>query len=222
MGEVVDSYYGYVMQGIYQNQAEIDNDKTLAEIADKPVPGDIRYKDVDGDGKLTDQDRTLLGSPLPKFFLGGNIGFTYKRFDFSTVFQGQFGHKILNMKRLARQKQTDINFDKNIVENRWTGEGSTDSYMSGAALGHTWNYSKFNSFFVEDANTFTVQNIQLGYTIKNILSGSNQSSLRLSLTAERPFNIFSYNGFTTDVADGIDNNVYPLTSTYSIGVKLVY
>lgn len=223
VGKVVDAYYGYVMDGIYQNQAEIDNDPTLSGIATKPVPGDIRFKDIDGDGKLTDQDRTDLGSPLPKFFLGGNIGFNYKAFDFSTTFQGQFGHKILNLKRFARGKQTDINFDRDIVKNRWTGEGSTNKYVSGAALGHTWTYSRFNSFFVENANTFTIQNIQLGYTFSNVLpKSSNKSSLRLSFTAERPFNFFSYNGFTTDIANGIDNDVYPLTSTLSFGVRITY
>ena len=68
-----------------------------------------------------------------------------------------------------------------------------------------------------------IQNIQLGYTFQNIFPQSgNKSSLRVSFTAERPFNFFSYNGFTTDVADGIDNDVYPLTSTYSIGFRLVY
>ncbi|MBK5720855.1 TonB-dependent receptor [Dysgonomonas sp. Marseille-P4677] len=223
VGQVVDAYYGYVMDGIYQNQAEIDNDPTLADIASKPVPGDIKFKDLDGDGKLTDQDRDVLGSPLPKLFLGGNIGFTYKNFDFGTAFQGQFGHKILNHKRFMRQKQSDINFDENIIKNRWTGEGSTNKYVSGAALGHTWTYSKFNTFFVENANTFTIQNIQFGYTFQNIFPKSNnRSSMRLSFTAERPFNFFSYNGFTTDVADGIDIDVYPLTSTYSIGVKITY
>lgn len=223
VGQVVDAYYGYVMEGIYQNQSEIDNDPTLADLENKPVPGDIKFKDLDGDGKLTDQDRKALGSPLPKFFLGGNIGFNYKAFDFGVAFQGQFGHKLLNQKRFMRQKQSDINFDEDIVKNRWTGEGSTNKYMSGAALGHTWNYSKFNTFFVESANTFTIQNIQLGYTFQNIFpKSSNKSTMRLSFTAERPFNFFSYNGFTTDIADGIDSDVYPLTSTYSIGVRITY
>ncbi|MDU1892605.1 MAG: TonB-dependent receptor [Dysgonomonas sp.] len=223
VGEVMDAYYGYVMDGIYQNQAEIDNDPTLADIASKPEPGDIKFKDLDGDGKLTDQDRKALGSPLPKFFLGGNIGFNYKAFDFGMAFQGQFGHKILNQKRFLRQKQSDINFDKDIIKNRWTGEGSTNKYVSGAALAHTWTYSRFNTFFVESANTFTIQNIQLGYTFQNIFpKSSNKSNMRLSFTAERPFNFFSYNGFTTDIANGIDNDVYPLTSTYSIGVRITY
>ena len=223
IGEVVDAYFGYVMEGIYQNQAEIDNDPTLADITSKPVPGDIKFKDLDGDGKLTDQDREALGSPLPKFFLGGNLGFTYKALDFGMAFQGQFGHKLINNKRLMRQKQSDINFDEDIIKNRWTGEGSTNEYVSGAALGHVWTYSRFNSFFVENANTFTIQNIQLGYTFQNIFPKSNnRSSLRLSFTAERPFNFFSYNGLTTDIADGIDSDVYPLTSTYSLGVRITY
>lgn len=223
VGVPVDAYFGYVMEGIYQNQAEIDNDPTLADIVSKPVPGDIKFKDIDGDGKLTDQDRKPLGSPLPKFFLGGNIGFTYKAFDFGAVFQGQFGHKIINQKRFMRQKQSDINLDENIVKSRWTGEGSTNKYMSGAALGNMWNYTKFNTFFVESADTFTIQNIQVGYTFQNIFpKSSNKSNMRLSFTAERPFNFFSYNGFTTDIVDGIDNDIYPMTSTYSIGVKITY
>lgn len=218
----VDAFYGYVVDGIYQNQAEIDADKTLADLTTKPVPGDFKYKDVDGDNKLTDADRTVLGSHLPKFFLGGGFGFQYKNIDFSTSFQGQFGHKILNLKRFRRQKQPDINFDKNIIENRWTGEGSTNKYLSGAALGHNWNYNKFNSFFVESANTFTIQNIQVGYTFKNLFPGNNSNSIRLSLTAERPFSFFSYNGFATDFDDGLDSQSYPFASTFSFGVKIIY
>lgn len=222
VGETVDSYYGYEVAGVYQNQAEIDNDPTVASVASSLKPGDFKYRDLDGDGKLTDADRTVLGSPIPKFFLGGNIGFAYKAFDFSTSFQGSFGHKILNLKRLNRQKQTDINYDLNLVENRWTGEGSTNKYPSAAGMVNTWNY-KFNSFFVENANTFTIQNIQLGYTIPNLtIAGGNKSALRLSVTAERPFNFFSYNGFTTDISNGIDNEIYPLAATYSFGVKLTY
>ncbi|WP_165020291.1 SusC/RagA family TonB-linked outer membrane protein [Dysgonomonas sp. ZJ279] len=225
VGKTVDSYYGYVMEGIYQNQAEINADPTLSNLEpkDRPKPGDIRFKDLDGDGQITDADRTELGSPLPKLFIGGNFGFNYKQFDFSTVFQGQFGHKIFNQKRFLRQKQSEINFEQDLIDNRWTGEGSTNKYPSAAALSRAWTYSKFNSFFVEDAATFTIQNIQFGYTFFDVFPNSNsKTTLRLSFTAERPFSFFSYNGFTTDVSDGIDNQVYPNASVYSFGVKLVY
>lgn len=217
IGEPMDAYFGYVMDGIYQSQEEINADKTLEGLTSKPSPGDIRYKDLDGDGKLTDQDRTVLGSHLPDLFIGGNIGFNYKNLDFSMAFTGQFGYEIINAKRLNRQKQTNINFDKNLVENRWTGKGSTNESPSAKGLASTWNYSKFNSFFVESGNTFSIQNIQLGYTFKELFK--SKSKLRLSITAERPFTYFTYNGFTTDIEDGIDSQLYPFASTYSLGVR---
>ncbi|MCD8193639.1 MAG: TonB-dependent receptor, partial [Tannerellaceae bacterium] len=103
-----------------------------------------------------------------------------------------------------------------MVENRWTGEGSTNKYPSAAGYINPWNIARFNSFIVENGATFTIQNIQLGYTFFDIIPGAaNKTSLRLSLTAERPLSFFSYNGFTTDVQDGFDITTYPLASSYS-------
>lgn len=224
IGQPIDAFYGYKVDGIYQTQAEIDNDKTIAHLNgdDRPTVGSFKYKDLDGDGQLTDADREVLGSYLPKLYLGGNIGMNYKKWDFGIAFQGQFGHKILNEKRLRRQKQYNMNFDQDLVDNRWTGQGSTNKYPSAKSWDENWNY-KFNSFFVENGDTFTIQNIQLGYTFTNIIpSSSNQSSLRLGFTAERPFSFFSYNGFTTEFNQGVDLNPYPMSSTYALTVKLVY
>lgn len=223
VGETVDSFYGYKVEGIYQTQAEIDNDLTIAHLSEgKPTVGSFKYRDLDGDGKLTDADRDIIGSALPKFFMGGNIGLNFKDWDFGIAFQGQFGHKIINLKRFNRQKQFEINFDQDLVKNRWTGEGSTNKYPSAIAWTEPWNY-KFNNFFTESGNTFTIQNIQLGYTFKGVLPNADKSSsLRIGFTAERPFSFFSYNGFTTDISNGIDLDPYPMASTYTLGVKIIY
>lgn len=221
IGQPVDAFYGYKVIGVYQNQDEINTDPIA--VANNLKPGDFKYQDTDGDGALTATDRVILGSHLPKLTLGGNIGFDYKNIDFSLAFQGQFGHKIFNKKRSSRQYQSALNYDAEWAENRWTGEGSTNEYPSAAGSNNPWNIGKMNSFFVEDGSYFSIQNIQLGYTFVNILpNNGNKSSLRLSLTAERPFNFFSYNGFTSDIAGGIDENVYPLASTYSFGVKFTF
>lgn len=221
IGQPVDAFYGYKVVGIYQNLDEINADPIA--VANGAQPGDFKYQDTDGDGVLTAGDRIILGSHLPKLTLGGNIGFDYKNIDFSLAFQGQFGHKIFNKKRKSREYQASLNYDAEWAKNRWTGEGSTNEYPSAEGSIKPWNIGRMNSFFVEDGSYFSIQNIQLGYTFVNILPNSgNKSNLRLSLTAERPFNFFSYNGFTSDIAGGVDENVYPLASTYSFGVKFTF
>ncbi len=234
LGESIDSFYGYKVVGVYQNQAQIDADPIAK--ANNLQPGDFMYADLDGDGELTYKDRQVIGSKLPKFSLGGSLGFEYKNIDFNLAYSGQFGHKIANKKRGLRRWQSGINFDQDLVDNRWTGEGSTNKYPSARGLTDPWNNAKFSSFWVESANTFTIENIQLGYTFRNIFPQSDRkSSLRISFTADRPFSFFSYNGFTTDVGEqidaekgtvskaaGIDQQTYPLASTFSFGVRLTY
>lgn len=221
LGQPVDAFYGYKILGVYQTKEEVAADPIA--VANGLDVGDFKYQDTDDDGILTANDRVILGSHIPKFTLGGNIGFNYKNVDFGVTFQGQFNYEIYNKKRTARIYQSSLNMDEEWFNNRWTGEGSTNKYPSAAGSAKSWNIGKVNSFFVENASYFSIQNIQVGYTFNNIFpQSSNKSSLRLSITAERPFNFFSYNGFTTDVSNGIDTNVYPLASTYSFGVKLIY
>lgn len=222
IGETVDSFYGFEVIGVYQTQAEVDADPIAVKNGLKP--GDLKYNDVDGDDEITSKDRVILGAYVPKFLLGGNIGIQYKEFDFNISFAGQFGHKIANRKRWTRRWHQEVNFDKNLVENAWNGPGTSDKYPSAAGLINTWNINNFNSTMVESASNFSIQNIQLGYTLLNPFRlGEKSSILRISLTAERPFNFFSYNGFTTELgAIGIDNETYPLASVYSLGLKLTF
>lgn len=221
VGQPIDVFYGYKVVGVYQNQAEIEADPIAK--ANNLVPGDLKYQDTDGDGILTADDRVVLGSHIPKYNLGGNLGFNYKNFDFSLAFQGQFKYKIYNKKRTARSYQSSLNMDREWYDRRWTGEGSSNSYPSASGSNRPWNIGKTSSFFLESGSYFTIQNIQLGYTFYNLFKNSpNKSSLRLNITAERPFNFFSYNGFTTNISNGIDSNVYPMASTFSFGVKFTY
>lgn len=221
IGSPVNSFFGYKVVGVYQNQAELDADP-IAKANNLEV-GDFKYLDANGDGKLTAEDRVVLGSHIPKFRIGGNLGFDYKNFDFNLAFQGLFDYQIFNRKRYLRNYRASVNFDENWAKNIWTPENPTNKYPSAKGSVNGWNIGRVNSFFVEDANTFTIQNITLGYTFNNIFpKNGNKSSLRLSLTAERPFNFFSYNGFTTDISDSIDADIYPLASTFSFGIKFIY
>ena len=153
-----------------------------------------------------------------------NLGLSYKKFDLSVVLQGQTGNEIVNRKRGNRRWQSDINYDSDMVENRWTGEGSTNSYPSAKGSVKPWNISKFNSFYVEDGSYFRVQNIQMAYTFDKLkFSNTKLPSVRLSLTAERPYTYFKSNGFTPEVGNnGFDDQVYPLAATYTLGLRIIY
>ncbi len=228
VGERMNSFYGYEIEGVYQNQAEIDADPIA--VANGLEPGDFKYKDQDGNGSIDGNDRVTLGSYLPSLSYALNFGFSYKNFDFAISTMGQAGAKMFNRKRQLRFAQSNFNFDHDQFKHRWTGEGSTNKYPSAKALTKSWNVSSSatasNDYFVESADFFRIQNITLGYTFRNIKMGNyTMPGIRLSLTADRPFSFFSANTFSPELtgSDGVhgwDTQVYPLTSTYTFGVQL--
>lgn len=233
LGGELNAYYGHEIEGVYQNAAEVAADPIA--VANGLNPGDFKYKDQNTDGKINDDDRVVLGSYIPNFTYGINLGFSYKNFDFSAVMQGVTGNQIVNRKRGDRRWHSEINYDADMVENRWTGEGSTNSYPSAAGTINPWNIAKFNSFFVEDGSYFRLQNVQAAYTFpKKDFGKFKMPSIRLSLAAERPLTIFKANSFspelmgknengeTTDAAIGFDSEVYPLAATYTFGLRIIY
>lgn len=225
VGEEMNSFYGYKVIGIYQTAAECAADPTA--VKNGLQPGDFKYEDKNGDGIVDGNDRQALGSYIPKFTYGINAGFSWKNLDFEVSTYGQSGAKMYNRKRALRYAQSNYNFDYDQFKNRWTGEGSTNTYPSAAALIRGWNISdqRVNSFFVESANYFRIQNVTLGYTFKNIKMGSyTLPSIRLSATADRPFTTFSANSFTPELSDaqGWDTEVYPITATYTFGIQIQF
>lgn len=230
VGGSLGAYYGYELEGVYQTQQEIDNDPVAVNYnakqqtdATKIMPGDFRYVDRNHDGIIDAADRTVLGSYLPDVTYGINAGLSYKGLDFSIVMQGQGGNQIVNRKRGDRLWQPDINYDAAQVEGRWTGPGSTNRYPSAAGSVKSWNISRFNSFYIEQGAYFRIQNIQLAYTFDSFkLRAFNFPSVRLSFTAERPFTRFHTNGFTPEVPDGFDTQVYPMAATYTFGLRIMY
>lgn len=221
VGEQMNSYYGYKVVGIYQNAAECAADPIA--VANGLVPGDFKYEDVNGDNMIDGNDRQILGSYIPAFTFGLNLGVRYKNFDANVALYAQTGAEIYNRKRALRYAQSNYNFDKNQYANRWTGEGTTNSHPSSAALIKGWNVSPTNSYFVEDGSYFRIQNINIGYSIKSIKIGTyTVPNIRISATADRPFTAFTANSFTPELTDaeGWDTEVYPLTSTYTLGVQI--
>lgn len=223
VGEEMNSFYGFKVVGVYQNDAECAADPVA--VANGLVPGDFKYEDVNKDGVIDGNDRQTLGAYIPNLTYGLNFGLSWKNLDFELTTYGQAGAQMYNRKRALRYSQSNFNFDEAQYTNRWTGEGSTNEHPSAAALVKGWNVSdqKVNSYFVESADYFRIQNITLAYNFRNIKMGNyTLPGIRVSVTADRPFTTFKANAFTPELSDaeGWDVEVYPLTSTYTLGVQI--
>ena len=220
VGYPVGAFWGYEVEGVYASDEQAAADPVWQEVK---AAGYFKYKDIDGNGVINEADKTYLGSPIPWLMGGLDFGLVWKGLDFSLTLQGQVGNKILNAKRMNRDVFTDGNYDLNFYQNAWRPSRLSDTYPSAAAYNSAF-IQQANSFFVEDASYFRIQNVQLGYTFSNL---KGISSLRVSLTAQRPFTYFRYNGFTPEVsgspiASGIDTSTYPLQSTYTLGLKISF
>jgi TonB-linked SusC/RagA family outer membrane protein len=227
VGEPLMAFYGWKTDGVYQNDAAIQADPAavaynLANPSAKLVPGDFKYKDLNGDNVIDDKDRTILGTYFPSFTYGANLSVTYMNFDFSASMYGQTGNKILNRKRGEVIWTNDQNMDADLAINRWHGDGTSDKYPSSSGLRRAWN-QKMSDYFVEDGSFFRIQNVQIGYTIKNKQwLGGNFPVCRVAFTADRPLTLFKYNGFTPEVQDGIDSQTYPVPAVYTVGLKVKF
>ena len=225
VGEPLLAFFGREVTGVYQNQAEIDADPFAK--ASGLVPGDLKYKDQNNDGKIDDSDRVVLGSYFPTFMYGFNFNISYKNIELSANMVGQTGNKILNRKRGEIIWTADGNMDADLAKNRWHLDEygkvvSNNKYPSSSGLRRGWN-QKMSNYFVEDGSFFRIQNVQLAYNIgKQQLFGVSMPDMRVSLTADRPFTFFKYNGFNPEVANGIDTQTYPIPAVYTVGLNIKF
>ena len=229
VGEKMNSFYGYEVEGIYQTAAEIAADPIGS--ANGCQPGDFKYRDLNGDGVLDSNDQTVLGSYVPDWMYGINLGFKYKGLDFTVTMAGQAGGELFNRKRALRYAANTYNFDYAQYQNRWNGEGTSNTDPSAAALvmRSSWNVGsgslQHSSYFIESADYFRIQNITIGYTWTNVGGEAyKMPSIRISASADKPFTFFKANAMTPELsnANGWDTEVYPLTSTYSFALQLKF
>lgn len=225
LGSPIGEFYGYKVEGIFQNAAEV-----LASVQKDAQPGDFKYVDQNGDGVIDGKDRISLGSANPKFNYALNTSFAYKNFDLSLDIQGVAGISIYNANLGVRYGNE--NFTEDFFKNRWHGEGSSNTYPS-ANIGTTKN-SAPNSFFVEKGDYIRLRNVQIGYTLPTqLMSKWKMQKIRVFANAQNPVNLFGYKGFSPEIGKptvgnysptsaGIDANVYPLYATYNLGLNVTF
>jgi TonB-linked SusC/RagA family outer membrane protein len=223
VGHPLYSHFGYRVIGVYQNWEEIE-EHLDTDVHSQVEPGFLKFEDLDGNGIIDENDRQYLGANIPDFTYGGQVNLEYRNLDFSVAVYGVSGNKLVNRLRGNRAWHPDFNFDLDLYENRWTGEGSTNSYPSAKGMVNSWNLNPLNSFLVEDGSFFRIQNITIGYTFTNLLPGSEKGSkLRLRLAAQNPFTFFKFNGFTPEVTgQGEAAGVYPIPTSFIFGVNITY
>ncbi len=225
VGRPIGEFYVYEVDGIFQDQEEIDNyvDDDGDLIMPNAVPGDFKYADNNGDGRLDDQDKISAGNYLPSFLYGINFNMEYKNIDFSIQGQGVEGVSVFNVKRIDRSGNQNI--DQNFYDNMWQGPGTSNTYPSGDVLGG--RNPDPNTFNVESGDYFRIRNITLGYTFnEDSFFGNALSRFRIYASATNPLTFHSYNGYTPEISGGnptnrgYDNGVYPISATYLIGLNI--
>lgn len=219
-GQAVGSYYGYNVVGVFQNQADI---RDYAQQTNATIGG-FKFEDVDGNGVIDARDKTFLGSPIPKGTYGFGVNFNVYDFDLAVDFQGVFGNEIYNYNR--EQRYGNENWDLDFYNNRWRGEGTSNTY---SMVTNNQDIIKPSSFYVEDGSYIRIRNIQLGYSLpKDITNSMSITKLRLYVSAQNPWTSFKYNGFSPEVLNadrvqmGIDNNIYPISAIYTFGMNLTF
>lgn len=219
VGNPIGSFYGYQVIGVFQNQADLDGNPHRADQA----VGDLKFADINPDGIINTDDRTYIGSPIPKFVFGFNAEVAYKSFDLAIDFQGQTGNEIYNGKNAVRPDL--YNFEAR-VKNFWSGDGTSNTEPRPTASGVNYEPS---TYFIEDGSYLRLRNVRLGYTLPSSIADKLRlSKARAYISATNLFTITKYSGFTPEiggsnvVSTGIDLGVYPVTAVYSIGLNLTF
>jgi TonB-linked SusC/RagA family outer membrane protein len=213
-GQPINAYYGYAFNGIYQNAGEVS--KTLFTNTNGTQPGDIKFKDINGDGQIDDNDRTFIGNPIPKFTYGFSFSAGYKNFDFSFLFQGVKGVDRYNdLKQILNYDTRPFN-STTAVLNSWTREGSTNEIPR-----LTFNDnggSKVSSVFVEDASYLRLKNIELGYTLH--VEKARIKNLRFYISGQNLLTATKYTGLDPESTSLKDQGTYPQMRAFMVGAKI--
>ena len=225
IGRSVNEFYGFQTQGIFQNQAEVNayTNATGGLIQPNAVPGDFRWKDIDGDGKITTDDRTFLGSPIPKYTFGFTINLDYENFDLLIFTQGVTGNKIYQAFR--RLDIPNVNYTTEAL-GRWTGEGTSDTFPRLTRDDKNSNFINTSDFYIKDGDYLRIKTLQLGYSLpKSFLNKAHIQRTRIYVTGENLFTFTKYNGFDPEIDGnvfGIDKGFYPQAKSYMLGVNLQF
>ncbi|MFH5834108.1 SusC/RagA family TonB-linked outer membrane protein [Halalkalibaculum sp. DA384] len=215
-GEAQSSFYSYDVQGIWQeNEAQ-----QAAEFGRQP--GDFKYRDVNGDGRYTGEDRTVLGQAEPKYHYGFNVGLNYKGFDLNMFWQGAGGHKISNRTRfeLLSAYQGNVNTITERLD-YWRPENPNNTVPSLLTADPFFDKNQRNiGQYIEDGDYLRLKSLTLGYNFTaEMLQNLNVRSLRIYVSAQNLLTVTGYEGQDPEVV-GVDRYNYPFTRSFRGGLNV--
>ncbi len=226
VGQSYNSFYGFQKSGIFQSTAEVNAYANSAGVLIQPTakPGDFRWADTDGDGKITDNDKVFLGSNIPAYTFGLTLSLEYKGFDLMVFGQGSAGSKIFQ--GLRRLDIGNSNYQSKAM-GRWTGAGTSTDYPRLTSDDANGNFGKMSDFYLEKGDYLRLKIVQLGYTlpINKMLTKIGANKLRFYATAENLLTLTNYTGYDPEIGGGvlgIDKGVYPQARSFIFGAQLQF
>jgi TonB-linked SusC/RagA family outer membrane protein len=221
-GYPIGYFYGYIHDGLYQSKTEKTKSPDASALGDYGA-GDIKFKDINGDGKIDDKDRTLIGNPTPDFIYGFSLSADYKGFDIGVDFQGVYGNEIF---RAWGNGSTFAPFNYRIASlDRWTKPGSSN--WEPVNDGRSINQQN-STYMIEDGSYLRIRNLQVGYNFSSALLGRRYiKALRLFLNGQNLKTFKRNSGFTPEFGGsatqfGVDAGSYPVPAVYSAGINVTF
>ena len=225
-GEPMGVYYGYIADGLFKSYDELYNSP---EQEGKGL-GRIKYRDINGDGVINDDDRCIIGDPNPDFSIGLNLTFKYKQFTLSTFFTGEFGFDIYNITKKQLDFMgtglRDINHSTNVL-NAWTPENPNSTVPALALNDDNHELTRMSTYFVEDGSYFKMKYIKLQYDLPAKAAKKFCQGMSIYGQVENVFTITGYSGLDPELplssyGARVDNSPYPRSRTFSLGINLQF
>ncbi len=231
VGQAIQSFYGWEVEGIFQSAAEVTKH---AKQTTATAPGDLMFKDLDGNGVIDGKDRKFLGSFIPKATYALNLGANYQNFDLSIFFQGVSGNKIYNATRVITEGMIRFFNAGTQVLNAWTPT-NTNTNIPRAISSDPNQNARTSTRFLEDGSFLRLKNVMLGYSVPANFLESNAKgivkNLRIYISAQNLLTFTKYTGYDPEVGNrtpnssltnGIDFAVYPQPKAFQAGIQATF
>jgi TonB-linked SusC/RagA family outer membrane protein len=232
VGQPIASFYGWVANGIFQNQTEIDAHATQSV---GTSPGDIRFKDINNDNVVDDKDRQFIGNPHPDFTANLNVNFEYKNIDLALFFRSSFGNEIYDLTRYYSDFYNLSSYNKHSrIAGAWTSE-NTGSSLPRLSLNDPNNNIRPSSYYLKDGSFVKLQSLQMGYSFEQkILETLSLSRLRVYMNLQNVFTLTNYEGIDPEIGlqnyasdnrnldIGVDRAIYPPSRTVTLGLNIAF
>ena len=223
VGQPIGSFFGYVNQGIFQTQEEVDSHVSAEGKIIQPnaKPGDFKWQDLNGDGTITETDRTFIGNPTPKWNYGLTLNAAYKGFDIVVFGQGVAGNQIFQ--GLRRLDIANANWQTDALD-RWTGPGTSTTFPRIVNGDPNKNFQNPSSFYLEKGDFFRLKTLQIGYSLPTaLISKVAMKKARVYVMSQNLFTLTKYTGYDPEIGGSvlsIDKGIYPQARSFMVGLNI--